>query len=111
MSFNIQEPYYSLILEGKKTVEGRLNKQKFKDMKIGDVITIYKDDDIKQNFKVKITEKNEYKSFKDMLEVEGLQKVLPDVESIKAGVEIYYAFPGFKENEVNGVLAIRIQKI
>jgi hypothetical protein len=29
ISINVQEPYYSFILNGKKTVEGRLNKGKF----------------------------------------------------------------------------------
>ncbi|MEI7425818.1 MAG: ASCH domain-containing protein [Candidatus Moraniibacteriota bacterium] len=38
ISINIQEPYHSLILQGKKTVEGRLNKDKFATIRVGDIL-------------------------------------------------------------------------
>lgn len=37
---DVQEPYLSFILNEQKTVEGRLNKGKFKDLKIGDILLI-----------------------------------------------------------------------
>ena len=40
LSLNVQEPYHAFILSGLKTVEGRLNKGKFADIKIGDIIEI-----------------------------------------------------------------------
>lgn len=36
--FTVKEPYKSLILSGEKTVEGRLNKGKFADLKIWDYL-------------------------------------------------------------------------
>lgn len=35
---HVSEPWFSLILLGLKTVEGRLNKGRFHDMKEGDII-------------------------------------------------------------------------
>jgi len=46
---NIQEQYLSFILTGKKTVEGRLNKGKFAEIKVGDILEI-KNDCREQNF-------------------------------------------------------------
>ena len=40
ISINIIEPYLSYILNGQKIIEGRLNKGKFKDLKIGDIAMI-----------------------------------------------------------------------
>lgn len=36
--FTVKDPYKSLILSGEKTVEGRLNKGKFADLKIWDYL-------------------------------------------------------------------------
>ncbi len=36
----MQEPYYSFILNGKKIVEGRLNKGKFASITTGDILEI-----------------------------------------------------------------------
>jgi hypothetical protein len=35
---NLSEPWFTLIQLGLKTVEGRKNKGKFKEMKVGDII-------------------------------------------------------------------------
>ena len=40
ITLNVQEPYLSFILNGKKTIEGRLNDGKFKDLEIGDILLI-----------------------------------------------------------------------
>lgn len=37
---HIKEPYLSFILNGQKTIEGRLNKGKFKALKAGDSLLI-----------------------------------------------------------------------
>ncbi|NJS41733.1 hypothetical protein HC766_05340 [Candidatus Gracilibacteria bacterium] len=40
LEINVQEPYLSFIRDGVKTVEGRLNKGKFKEIQVGDVLII-----------------------------------------------------------------------
>ena len=51
-NINVQEPWFTLIKKGIKTVEGRLNKGKFCNLKINDTITWNNSsDDIYKNLK------------------------------------------------------------
>jgi hypothetical protein len=45
-----------------------------------------------------------------MLKVEGLAKVLPGVESIEEGVQVYRNFYSEEKERMNGVVAIRVAK-
>src|SRR5580704_6534311 len=38
--FAIQEPWFTKILEGEKTVEGRLNRGRFTEFKVGDTVQV-----------------------------------------------------------------------
>lgn len=103
IDIDIQEPYFSLILNGKKTVEARLNRDKFLDIEIGDVFCInYK-------FKVKIVGKKIYSSFEDICLKEGVKNILPDKETIEDA--IYYKFYS-KDDEVKyGIVGFKIESI
>ncbi|KAL5543201.1 hypothetical protein UlMin_010911 [Ulmus minor] len=52
-----------------------------------------------------------YVSFSEMLEAEGLAKVLPGVKSVKEGVEIYRKFYTEEKERSNGVLGICVSKV
>jgi ASC-1-like (ASCH) protein len=106
VSINVNEPYKTFILEGKKTVEGRLNKGKFSDAKIGDVLQI---DPEGQQFK--IIGKNIYLSFKEMIEMEGIENVIPGKENINDAVDVYYNFYTKEQEKEFGVVAIKIDRI
>jgi len=99
-----QEPYLSLILSGIKTVEGRLNKGKFKEMKVGDIIET-------SGFDFLVLEKNLYKSFKEMIEKEEVNNVIPDKETIDEAVKVYYKFYTKEQEKEFGVVAIKIRKM
>lgn len=103
---NVQEPYYSYLLKGEKTVEGRLNKGKFASLKAGDVLAIGPDEICFQVISRKV-----YKSFKEMIKGEGIENVIPDKESIKDAVEVYYKFFTPEQEKTFKVLAIRVEKI
>ncbi|HOX97253.1 MAG TPA: ASCH domain-containing protein [bacterium] len=105
VSINVQEPYHSFILNGQKIVEGRLNKGKFAEIKIGDILEIEP-----EKIQFEVIGKNIYKSFKEMIEVEGVENVIPDKKNIDDAVNVYYKFYT-KEQEIEfGVAAIKIQK-
>ena len=102
---NIQEPYFTQVKRGVKKVEGRLNKSKFLEMKIGDEILL------NEEIKLKIVNKTIYKSFRDMIIFEGVKNVIPLAESIEEAENVYYKFYT-KEDEYNfGVVAIEIKII
>jgi ASC-1-like (ASCH) protein len=74
------------IIFGKKTIEGRLVKGIFDNIKIGDECTFY-NRNISCN--VKITKINYYNSFYELLEGEKLDKILPYCDTIFDGIELY----------------------
>lgn len=102
---NVQEPYFTSIIEGKKTVEGRLNKGKFAEMQVGDILKI------NSRAEYKIIAKNQYKKFAEMIVAEGLKNVIPDKETIEEAVQVYYQFFTKEDEERYGVVALRIAQI
>uniref|UniRef100_A0A2N9J3V0 ASCH domain-containing protein n=1 Tax=Fagus sylvatica TaxID=28930 RepID=A0A2N9J3V0_FAGSY len=52
-----------------------------------------------------------YASFSDMLGAESLAKVLPGVETIEEGVQIYREFYTEEKEKTNGVLAIHVSQV
>ena len=105
---NVQQPWFDLMKQGKKTVEGRLNRGKFKSLQIGNIIEWTNK---QHTFKLKIVGIRKYKTFKEMLEKEGLGKVLPTKNNIKDGIAVYRQFYSEKDEIENGVLAIEFNKI
>jgi len=104
-TFSVKQPYKNYILKWIKTIEGRLNKWKFKKLKIGDILQF----ETWEKFLVKW--KRYYKTFKEMLLKENINKVLPNVESIDKGVKVYYNFYTPAQEKQYWVIAIEIEKI
>lgn len=90
---DVSEPWFSLIKVGLKTVEGRLGKKEFAEMKEGDVITFTNNQmPFERQFNVKITQINNYNTFREYLSSEGLEKCLPGIDTLEQGVEVYYQY-------------------
>jgi len=104
-SINIQEPYRSFVLRGEKTVEGRLNRGKFTLIKTGDILEIEP-----ERVQFEVVGKNNYPSFKEMIEKEGIKNVLPDKDNIEEAVDVYYRFFTKEQEEEFGVVAIKIKR-
>jgi ASC-1-like (ASCH) protein len=110
-SEHLSEPWFSLISLGLKTVEGRKNKGKFKEMKIGDVIEWYNNDFKKRTVLTKIVKKTEYKTFEDYLTSEGLENCLPGIPSLEHGLSVYFKYYTKEDESQYGVIAITLEKI
>jgi ASC-1-like (ASCH) protein len=104
IQLNVQEPYLSFVLNGQKTIEGRLNKGKFKDLQIGDVLVMGPEEK-----KFVINNLTVYKSFREMLEKEGIENVIPDKKTLDEAEEVYYNFYTKEQEEEFGVVAIGIR--
>lgn len=101
---HVQEPFFSQLSDGLKIVEGRCAVGHYRRIKPGDLILLNK------CVMLQVQDVHQYASFQDMLEAEGLEKVLPGVQSIEEGVQIYRAFYSKEKESLNGVLAIRVKK-
>jgi ASC-1-like (ASCH) protein len=108
INLTIKQPWFNLIKASKKTIEGRLNKGIFTNLKPNDII-IWQHEKLKLKVIVKFI--NHYGSFKEMLLSEGLPKVLPTIPSIENGVNIYHKYFSPDEEEKYGVVAIGMQII
>lgn len=89
MDIGLKEPWFSLVGNGEKVVEGRLYGEKWKNLKSFDVVTFLNGD---RRIMCRILYTKIYNSFREMLESEGLGRVLPPksgVKTINDGVNIY----------------------
>lgn len=114
--FGIEKQYFDYIVEGAKTVEGRVNMPDVADLKIGDMVS-FKDDGGREII-CKVTSVSKYPNFTKMLVSEGIVKMLPSIdpethstpEMIAKGDQIYKSFPGYNENvKKYGAIAFGIQ--
>jgi ASC-1-like (ASCH) protein len=106
MELTVENKWFIEILRGRKVIEGRVNKPKFQNLKIGDKLIIRNKDSNESVIK-NIVDLKRYKSFREYLFYCGLEKTLPNIYNIEEGVNIYLSFPGFIEGEKEyGVIAI-----
>jgi ASC-1-like (ASCH) protein len=106
----ISEPWFSLIENGQKTVEGRLFKGIFTEFRVNDTIRfINKWNGKEKSVKVKITKLTKYPNFGDLLFNEKLYKVLPGFPNIKCGIVLYDRLYNFNNTKEYGTLAIELK--
>ena len=103
---NVQNPWFTLIKQGRKTIEGRLNKGQFAQLKVGQIVMW---ENAGQTVKTKLVRIEKYDTFSDMLANEGLRHVLPDITTIKDGVDVYRQFYTESKESEHGVLAIQVE--
>ncbi len=108
---HLSEPWFTLISLGLKTVEGRKNKGKFKEMKVGDIIQWTNDDFDNRTVLTKLIKKVEYDTFADYLNNEGLENCLPGMPSLEHGLSVYFKYFTKEDEKEFGVIAIGLEKI
>lgn len=101
---HVSEPWFSYISSGQKKIEGRLNREPWSKLQPGDKIEWYNCNRTHLSTVVRVIK---YRSFKEMIESEGLEAILPDVFSTEEGVRIYRQY-FTEEDERDGVLAIHL---
>jgi len=111
-SCTLKEKYIALIKQGKKTVEARVAIPMFQNWQEGDKIRFFSRRNSHIKVSAKIVGKAHYKTFRQMLKAEGVEKVIPEISNIYEGERIYLKIPKYAEREKQyGVLAFRIEVI
>jgi len=93
----IREPWYKAMVDGKKTVEGRLKRGAAASLKVGDAITIARsrapEDSTEhpgaRRYDTKVVRVTPYRSFAELVKKEGPSTLFPGKTSEKEVVEIY----------------------
>ncbi|XP_030940650.1 uncharacterized protein LOC115965547 isoform X1 [Quercus lobata] len=102
---HVQEPFFSQLKDGKKTIEGRCAIGDYNRIGSGTLICFNK------CVVFEVQDAHWYASFSEMLGAESLAKVLPGVETIEEGIQIYRNFYTEEKEKTNGVLAIHVLKV
>jgi ASC-1-like (ASCH) protein len=105
-----KEPYFSFVRDGVKTVEGRLNKGKYSQIKPGDQIIVQSLDE-SESFAVVVVDARKYPTIKDMLESEDLSKLLPDKKTLQEALEVYREFYTEDQEKEFGAVAIQVRLV
>ncbi len=108
---NLSEPWFTLITLGLKTVEGRKNKGRFKEMRVGDIIEWTNNDFAPRSVLTEVIAKAEYNTFGEYLEAEGLDKCLPGINDLETGLSVYFKYFTKEDEKEFGVVAIKIRLI
>ena len=98
-SMNLDGVHFENIRKGLKLYETRVFDEKRQLLKLKEIIT-FNERGSKRKFKAMITELSWFESFKDAIEPVGI-KVLPNVRSLKDGIQLYESFPNYKKEQKN----------
>ncbi|PIA45110.1 hypothetical protein AQUCO_01700566v1 [Aquilegia coerulea] len=101
---HVQEPYFSQLRGGVKTVEGRCAVGDYNRIKTGALLLFNK------CLLLEVQDVERYASFADMLEAKSLERVLPGAKTIEEGAQIYRKFYTVEKEKLNGVLAISVSR-
>ncbi len=108
------------ILDGRKTVEGRLKRGKFAEYRTGDYVWLRRDfrgpdgqlrDGTERAALVIIESIHLYRTFLEMTRAEGHENVIPGSASPEAATAEYDRFYPAEDQACYGVLAIRIRPV
>ena len=104
---SLETQWYLAAKAGNKTVEGRLSAHRLTTLPPGAKVEFL--DAARAAappLGAVVTKTAHYPSFRAMLEAEGLPAVLPGVESIEAGVEVYRKYYSESKERSKGVTAV-----
>lgn len=108
-TMKLQPKYYDFIINGTKKIEIRLNDEKRRLIKVGDIIVFQKEPDLNERFNVKVTDLIKYNSFKEMFndfDISILASKDTTKEELLDTLEKFY--PKEKQEEY-GVLCIKFE--
>jgi len=101
----LREEYLMAIATGKKRIEGRLYDEKRQKIQPGDTIIF------ENRLMCVVKDVRVYSSFREMLERESIENVLPGVENVEEGVKVYRRFYPEEKERKYGVVAIEVESI
>ncbi len=106
MKIHLQDKYFEAIKEGTKTIEGRLAKQKYRDLHVGDTVTFH--NDLGEETVKRIKAIHIYRTFEEAFSEVDFRDALPGVDNIRESVLIYSKFYTLPEQEEYNILFISI---
>lgn len=106
------------IIAGRKTIEGRLNRGKFTEYRVGDTVSLRRDwrdeqgvlhDGEPDACRVEIVAICHYKSFLEMVTAEGYERVIPSATSANEAAAEYDRYYSIEDQQTYGVIAVEVR--
>lgn len=106
------------MIEGRKTIEGRLNKGKFSEYRPGDMVVLRRDfrnaygvlaDGDEDAARVKVVAVRKYASFMEMATKEDYKAIIPGATSAEEAASEYRKYYSEADEKRFGVLAIEVK--
>ena len=106
------------IIAGRKTIEGRLNRGKFAEYRVGDTVSLRRDwrdeqgalhDGEPDACQVEIVAIRNSKSFLEMVTVEGYERVIPSATSTEEAAAEYDRYYSAHDQQTYGVIAVELR--
>jgi ASC-1-like (ASCH) protein len=111
MNWNItlNSPWFEHVKNGSKIYEGRCNWKQASQYKVGDFLNVkHHTDSSKQEYIVKIVNIYKFDTFKTALSELTLSEVLPGIQTIEEGVNIYLRYYKLTTQLENGILMLEL---
>jgi ASC-1-like (ASCH) protein len=109
---NISEPYFSLIRDGLKTIEGRKMSPTWITLKVGDILRVITTFGEQAPFFVEIIKINYYGGDDPLttyLLCEGLNQIVPGITTLSGGIGAYLEHMKLEEINHFGMMAIHLK--
>lgn len=107
---HLEGEIFNLVNNNIKDIEIRINDEKRRKLKVGDIITL-KNRDNNDNINVKITNLEYFSSFNECIDNYDLKRLYNDKISKKEFFNLLYKFYTKEEEKKYGVVAIIFKKI
>ncbi len=101
----LRDEHLRAMAKGAKRIEGRLYDEKRRRIKPGDEIIF------ENKLICVVKDIRVYPSFREMLEEEGVETVLPGVGSVEEGIRVYRSFYSEEKERKYGVVAIEVEPV
>lgn len=108
------------IIAGRKTIEGRLNRGKFAEYMVGDIVSLRRDyrdamsvlhNGEPHATQVRVVAIRHYETFIEMVESENYKSVIPSANNAKEAATIYDDYYSVGDQNKYDVLAIEFERI
>ncbi|HTH72207.1 MAG TPA: ASCH domain-containing protein [Candidatus Pristimantibacillus sp.] len=91
LQFNVQRVYFDAIKAGTKTIEGRLAKQKYLDLRPGDSVVFF-DNEHTESVTKTVTAIHLYPTFEAAFKEQDFRKAIPSAKTVKEAIAVYEQF-------------------
>lgn len=107
----LNSPWFEYVRDGVKVYEGRRNKKE-NPFTVGEVLWVYHHTNTNMiPYYVRITECLKFSTFEDALNSLSLSSVLPNITSVKDGIEIYKKYVSLETQKKDGIVMLRLERI